>query len=137
MKWLLLITIIFAVITDAAGDALREEGEKGWSHFLEVFTIIFILTMGIFFALVINDNGVFIATTLIDFSLYFAGMYIVQRLFFFDLFYNAIRGWNITYIGNTAWSDRLLRKIHMHPTWWLWTRLVLWLFYTGGVMLNY
>ena len=129
MKWITLIIIVLAVIADAVADAERDEGHKLFSHTLEAFSILALLMLSL--------CSVILIEVVKDFWFYIFGMYIVQRLFFFDIFYNAIRGICITYIGRTSLIDKFLRKIKMHPTWWLWARFVIWIAYTGGVMLNY
>ena len=130
MKWIVLLMLIYAVVSDALADYLRDKGEKGLSHFFEAISVLSLLVVAFL-------TPYFVESPL-DFFMYVFLMYCVQRLFLFDIVYNiANTNVPIDYIGTTAWSDRLLRKIKMHPSWWLWTRLIIWFAYTFGVMLNY
>ena len=131
MKWIVLMFIVLSVIADAISEALRDNGEKPWSHVVKAWFVVFIMSAAIITPYIVEGRVV------MGVILYYFGMLLIQRMMLFDIFYNVTRGLPIGYIGNTSFYDRFLRKIKMAPDSWLWIRGVIWIGYTFGVMLNY
>lgn len=128
MDYLLVFIFILAVISDAIGDGLIDRHRRR-SHITEFATIVaFIMAIGVSMSII---------HTKLDFILYVVLMYPVQRLLFFDLFYNAIRELPISYVGHTDFLDRLIHKIRMPGGAWLFIKFIIWLGYTWGVLFNY
>jgi len=135
MKWIILLFIFIAVLFDALSDVNRDKNKKTAMHIYEALTLLFLMFAGSFAGILAGSLS--IGKGLLQILLTFVGLYLIQRLMFFDIIYNISRGLHIGYIGNTAWTDKQLRKIKMSPGYWLWARFILWLGYTGGIMLNY
>jgi hypothetical protein len=74
-------------------------------------------------------------------ALILLALYSVNRLFLFDMVYNKARGLYLDYIGNTGYWDmivsRILKKIKMPYSFWLFIKFVIWLTVSGTIMYNY
>ena len=131
MKWILFATIIMSVVFDAISDAMRDNKRKTPMHIWEALTILsFMGSITIM---------VFIDFTAWDILFCYVLLYPAQRVMFFDIVYNLTRKPRLPfwYIGDTDWWDRGIRKINMAPDTYLWFRFIVWLGYTGFIMLNY
>jgi hypothetical protein len=121
------ILILMAVIFDAAADAERDEENKPLSHVFEALSILSFLML-VF---------VYPGRTAQDFFVTVFGMYVVQRFMLFDMCYNAVRGIELDYIGNTSFVDRFWRWTHFPYFGIFWIRVIVWIGYTIGVLVNY
>lgn len=121
-----IVFIYLLVILDAIADALRDSKKK-LAHLIQV------LFVAAFFILVFLYEG----TTLKD-HLSIIALYLVARLFFFDLVYNAVRGVGLLYIGDTSYWDiytkRILARIKMPVGFWVWIKAVIWLVVSGIII---
>jgi hypothetical protein len=86
-----------SVLLNAAGDALNDNGEKGWGHTLNALSIATLLTL----PLVVDESEAL--TTFFT--------YIGFRFSTFNPTYNAVRGLPLNYIGTTSFDDKLLGKL--------------------------
>jgi len=112
------IILLGAVVTDAIGDALRTRGKLIPHHIFEVAHVV------VFFSVWASSN--FVAD--------YAVMYILGRIWAFDLIYNIAAGNKLTHIGSYSLYDKVMKWLTntarepghlvwvirvMSLTWWL------------------
>lgn len=129
-----MITIIFflgliAVFFDALADAMRDKKRLFFSHSYEAVAVFFLL----FISRYVGD---------LDWKEFFlipVGLYVANRILFFDLVYNLFSGRPFTDIGDSAWYDVAMKTIFKKasPTMYLWARFVIWTVYCGYMLFNY
>jgi len=95
-----ILTYTGAVILNAVGDGLNDNGIKGWGHVSNAASI-----------------GVLLASPFIlDYDkskwYYYLITYTALRISFFDYTYNATRGLPLEYIGGTSFWDKGLQKLN-------------------------
>lgn len=94
MNWYWInIVLLYLVLLDAIGDALRLKGHQVVHHIMESLMIVQ------WFALWI----------LAGFHWLFIPMYLLARFTFFDLTYNLVAGNRFSYVGNSCIWDRFSR----------------------------
>jgi hypothetical protein len=123
------ILILLFVALHAIGDATRDDKKK-LSHFVRSLFILCGLSMAAFFP---GDGWKDFLVLLI--------WYAANRLFLFDLIYNAVRGLRLDYIGSTSFWDvltlKILIRIKMPNHFWLFIKFVLWIVVNGWILYNY
>ena len=62
-------------------------------------------------------------------------LYVLSRLFVYDIAYNAVKGLHITYVGKTKRYDKFIHRIFKSPTWWFWIKFCVWAGFTA--MINF
>ena len=62
-------------------------------------------------------------------------LYLLARLFVYDIAYNAVRGLDIVYVGRTKRYDRFIRRMFKNFVWWFWIKFCIWAGFT--VMINF
>ena len=106
MKAFTLLLALFLILFEAVPEGLADRGKKALAGVLESIYLAVITTA--LFAYICGIQPLFYTAT----PLYVLIIgYVFVRFALFDIFYNAARGINLLYVGNTKLSDRILNWI--------------------------
>ena len=91
------ILLILSVLFGAIADGLNESGKTTWGHVIEAAEKVALLL-----------SGVLAGTWLVIIS------YIAFRVAFFDIAKNIAKGQKWSYLGDSCWWDRTLKRFPVH-----------------------
>lgn len=129
MIWTIFILTLSAVVLKSLSDSSRDKRRLELSHFYDALSVLALLAVVFYYT----------GTGWKEFLLVPFGLYIANRILFFDIVYNIMSGNDISYIGESCWYDDFVTWIFkkQSPAMWLWVRIVIWVVYCGYVLFDY
>ena len=107
-----------SIVLDAFGDALCDDGHKGWGHTFNAASVGLLVTAPLYLEISFKELGWYLAS------------YVSLRIAIFDPVYNLSRDLPLNYIGTTSTWDKALQKISPPGNTLLWGRAA---FLTVGI----
>lgn len=125
--WLYFGLIVLSIALDAIGDALRDKRKLKLSHLFEAGMIAAFLALVLLYKDVRWQDHLFLIV-----------LYIVNRIFLFDIIYNKVKGNSISYIGDNSYYDDFFKLVlkKANPNMLMWSKFVLWVTVSGAYLFN-